>query len=113
MDDKEELRVICAALEDKLADKLSILDISRISVSADYFIIASGKNVPQLRALTDNVYDKLLEAGIKPLRAEGKPESGWILLDYGFVIIHIFSEEAREFYDLERIWCDARRVVAL
>ncbi len=113
MTDKDVLKIACAALEDKLAERLLVLDISKISVSADYFVVVSGKNVPQIRALTDNVYDKLVESGIKPLRTEGKPESGWVLMDYSSVIIHVFSEEARDFYELERVWCDGIRVNTL
>ena len=90
---KQMARLAYEALEDKKARDIRILDISEISVLADYFLIASGSNKNQVQAMVDNVQEELHKAG-------------WILLDYGDIIIHIFDEENRLFYDLERIWRD-------
>ena len=97
------------ALDEKKAEDIKIIDISGISVIADYFIIANGNNPNQLDAMTDNVERKLSEAGIHPRQTEGAGTS-WTLMDYNDIIIHIFSKEDRQFYDLERVWSDGKEV---
>ncbi len=94
------------ALDEKKAIDIKIIDISKISVLADYFIIAGGSNDRQVKALADNVEEKLGKEGIVPKSSEGYSNAKWILLDYQDVIIHIFNQEDRLFYDLERIWMD-------
>ena len=103
---KQMARLAYEALEDKKARDIRILDISGISVLADYFLIASGSNKNQVQAMVDNVQEELHKAGFSPRQIEGYQTANWILLDYGDIIVHIFDEENRLFYDLERIWRD-------
>ncbi len=98
------------ALDEKLGQDIEIIKIDEISVIADYLIIASGNNVNQINAMIDLVDEKLSQAGYTDCRIEGNKNSTWILLDYGDVIIHVFSKEDRLFYDLERIWRDGKNV---
>ena len=98
------------AISDKKGIDIKVIDISEISIMADYFIIASGSNVNQVQAICDNVRDKLAETGVHPRQVEGYDAAGWILLDYRDVIIHVFDEENRKFYDLEHIWSDGKDV---
>lgn len=107
---KEMVKIAYNALDEKKADDIRILDISEISVLADYFIIAGGENRNQIQAMIDNVEEKLAEAGYHPKQIEGYNTAGWILMDYGDIIIHVFSKEDRLFYDLERIWRDGKTV---
>lgn len=104
---KDLLKIAYNALDEKKGENICIIDIRGISIIADYFIIVNGSNINQLDALTDNVEKKMREAGIHPRQTEGK-SSGWILMDYNDIVIHIFSKEDREFYDLERIWNDGK-----
>ena len=98
------------ALEDKKAEDISIIDISGVSVLADYFIIAGGNNTSQIQALADSVEEKLGKAGYPLKQIEGYQSANWILLDFGDIIIHVFDRENRLFYDLERIWRDGKKV---
>lgn len=98
------------ALEEKKANDISIIDIEKISTLADYFIIASGTNKNQVQAMSDEVDEKLGRAGFEPKHIEGYNAANWILLDYGDIVIHLFDEENRLFYDLERIWRDGVKV---
>lgn len=100
------------ALEDKKAEDLSILDISEVSVLADYFLIASGNNRNQVQALADNVEEVLGKAGYAPKNVEGYQSGSWILMDYGDLIVHVFDQPNRLFYDLERIWRDGKKMDA-
>lgn len=99
------------ALEDKKAEDITIIDISEVSVLADYFIIADGNNKNQVQAMVDNVQEELFKAGYEMKQMEGYREGNWILLDFGDIIIHIFDKENRLFYDLERIWKDGKEVL--
>lgn len=103
---KEMARLAYKALDEKKARDIRILDISEISVVADYFLIASGSNKNQVQAMVDNVQEELHKVGFSPRQIEGYQTANWILLDYGDIIVHIFDEENRLFYDLERIWRD-------
>ncbi len=78
-----------------------------VGIVADYFLIMSGSNKPQLKAISDNIEEKLAEQGLRPLRIEGYREAEWILLDYGSLVVHIFVDEQRDYYNLERLWGDA------
>lgn len=98
------------ALEDKKAEDISIIDISEVSVLADYFIIAGGNNTSQIQALADSVEEKLGKAGYPLKQIEGYQSANWILLDFGDIIVHVFDRENRLFYDLERIWRDGKKV---
>lgn len=110
-DSLKTAKAIVAALEDKKAEDIKILDISNISVMADYFILASGTNRNQIQAITDNVQEKLHKSGVNLKQIEGYETANWVLLDYGDVIVHVFDKENRLFYDLERIWADGKIVV--
>ena len=107
---KEMVKLAYAALEDKKAKDITVLDIGSVTVIADYFIIASGDNDRQVTALTDSVDEALGKAGFVKRNIEGYATRRWVLMDYGDVVIHIFNTEDRLFYDLERIWRDGRRV---
>lgn len=107
---KEMAKTAIAALEEKKAKDIKILDISDVSVLADYFIIASGNNRNQVQAMADEAQEKLFKAGFEPKQVEGYQTANWILMDYQDIIIHIFDEENRLFYDLERIWRDGSLV---
>ncbi len=100
------------ALEDKKAEDIRIIDISDVSVIADYFLIAGGSNRSQIQALCDNVEEKLGRAGYLCRQKEGYDAASWILMDFGDVIVHIFDRENRLLYDLERLWRDGRQVDA-
>ncbi len=107
---KEMARIAYDALDEKLGQDIVVLKIDEISVIADYLVIAAGRNQNQLQAMTDLVDEKMEEAGYHSNRIEGNKKSTWILMDYGDVIVHVFSEEDRLFYDLEHIWRDGRQV---
>lgn len=98
------------ALDEKKAEDITVLEIGDISIIADYFIIANGTNSSQVQALVDNVQEVLAKNGHHPKRIEGVRSTNWILLDYGDVVVHVFSKEDRLFYDLERIWRDGKTV---
>jgi ribosome-associated protein len=105
-----KLALQCAS--DKKAFNLTALDLREIASFADYFIIAGGANTRQVQAISDEINEQLKkQLNVKVLRIEGYNTGEWILLDYGDFIVHIFEEKAREFYDLERLWRDAKKVV--
>jgi len=108
---KELAKIVCTALEDKKATDIKVIDISDVSVLADYFIIASGSNRNQVQAMVDSVQEDLFKkAGAEAKQVEGYQTANWILLDYGDIIVHVFDEENRLFYDLERIWRDGKDI---
>ena len=100
---------IKAALGKKAMD-LVVLDVRKLSSIADVFIICSGRSNRQVLAIAEHIQVDLKKHGIKPLSVEGKKEGHWVLLDYGHVIIHVFYEPVRSFYDLEGLWIDAERI---
>lgn len=106
----ELCKIAVAALEDRKAEDVKVIDIREISPVADFFIIADGSNQNQLQAMRDAADEALYKAGLKVKQVEGNQSSTWILMDYGDIIIHIFSKEDRLFYDLERIWRDGKIV---
>ena len=97
-----------SALSDKKGEDIKVIEIGKLSTVADYFIIANGSNAPHVESLVDNVEEELLKEKIHPERVEGVKSSGWILMDYSDVVVHVFSKEDRLFYDLERIWRDGK-----
>lgn len=109
---KKMAKITIEALEDKKAEDIKVIDISQVSVLADYFIIANGSNRSQIQALSDAVEEKLGRAGYPLKQIEGYDNASWVLLDFGDIIIHIFDRENRLFYDLERIWCDGKSMDA-
>ena len=107
---KEMLNVIYNAISDRKGEDIRILDISGVTVMADYFVIASGNNKNQIQAIADSVNEAMIANKIELKATEGYNTAGWILMDYGDVIVHIFSKEERLFYDLERIWRDGKEI---
>lgn len=107
---KEMTCLAIKALEDKKGNDIRVIDIQDVSIIADYFIIASGSNRNQVQTMSDNVEEVLGRAGYEPRQLEGYGTATWILMDYNDIIVHIFSEEDRLFYDLERIWRDGKSV---
>ena len=103
---KKMTRLACKALDAKKAIDIKVIDIQGISVMADYFIISTAGNPNQVQAMVDNVEETMEKAGYMVKHVEGSRGSNWILMDFGDVIVHIFDEENRLFYDLERIWRD-------
>ena len=98
------------ALEDKKAEDITIIDISEVSVLADYFIIEDGSNRNQVQAMADSAEEALGRAGYDAKQIEGYQSANWILMDYKDIIVHVFSKEDRAFYDLERIWRDGKQI---
>ena len=107
---KEMARIAYDALVDKKGEDIKIIDITEISVLADYFLIANGSSDSQVSALVDNVEEELHKAGYELKQREGRTNSSWILLDFGDIIVHVFDRENRLFYDLERIWKDGKDI---
>ena len=101
-------RIAGNALNDKKGEDIKIIDITGISVLADYFIIANGTSDSQVNALVDNVEEELHKAGYSLKQREGQASGSWVLLDFGDIIVHVFDKENRLFYDLERIWKDGK-----
>jgi len=106
MTTNEIVKNICSVIEEKKGQEIKVIDISKISVIADYFILASGTNQRQTQAIADEIEMKLGKAGVEPKQKEGYQSGTWILLDYQDVVVHIFNSEDRRFYNLERIWTD-------
>jgi len=107
----QEKAFLCArALLDRKAIDLVILEVKDLSSFTDYFLICSGNSDRQVQAIASHIEEKLGKEGIHPLGIEGKREGRWTLLDYGDVVVHIFFQPVREFYDLERLWSEATRV---
>jgi len=101
---------IVSALDSKKAQDIKLLKIREITVIADYFVICTATSTTQLKTLSDEVEKVMKEKGEMSLRREGHRNGGWVLIDFGCVIVHLFLEEAREFYTLERLWGDAEDV---
>lgn len=94
------------AYEKKARDIIG-LNLEGKSPVTDYFVVCSGSNKPQIQAICDNIDEKMAELGVNPLRIEGYKEAEWVLMDYGVLIVHIFDDESREYFNLERLWGDA------
>lgn len=109
-DPKDCALLAAKILEDKKGQDVVILDISRISILADYFVIATGRSLIHVKALADEVEKKLIEEGFTLRGKEGYDEARWVLLDFYDIIVHIFHGPDREYYMLERLWADAPRV---
>lgn len=99
------------ALDDKKLENIVILDLEGVTTLSDYFILATASSSPQMKAGSDAVYKELKEDGVLPYAEnDNDPESLWYLTDYGFLVIHIFTEEGREYYDLDKLWHDAKKI---
>jgi ribosome-associated protein len=97
---------IVAALEDVKGHDIVVLDVRKLTGITDYMVIASGASNRQVKALAENVQDELRKHRVRPIGTEGEAAAEWILVDYGDVVVHVMLPEAREFYDLERLWSD-------
>ena len=107
MDARRKALLAAEAAEAKLAEQVVVLDLQEHSRVADFFVIASGSNRVQIKAITEAVEEALEGAGVRPGRAEGRDDGRWVLLDFGDVVVHIFAPRERQFYNLERLWGDA------
>ncbi|MGF0032873.1 ribosome silencing factor [Bariatricus sp. SGI.154] len=107
---KEMVRIAYEALDEKKGEDIRIIEISGISVLADYFIITNGTSDSQVKALVEHVEEKMHKAGYAQKQREGVTAGNWVLLDYGDVIVHVFDKDNREFYNLERIWNDGKKI---
>lgn len=110
MEIKEIVKKIYNIIDEKKGEDIKVIDISEVSTVADYFIIASGNNVNQVQAISDEIDEVLGREGITPKAIEGHRNATWVLLDYRDIVVHIFLKEDRSFYDLERIWRDGKEV---
>jgi ribosome-associated protein len=104
--ERKARRAAQAALDKKALD-LVVLDVQGLSSVTDYFLVCSGRSAPHLASIIDAIREALRAEGVRPLHAEGVVDSGWVLLDYGDVLMHVFLEETRRYYALERLWGDA------
>ena len=106
--ESKELAIISArAMNERKGSKITVLKVEDLSTLTDYFVVGTGASRVQTQAMADNIEDELAKTGIRPNRIEGLQEGRWVLMDYGQVIIHIFQEDERNFYNLERLWADA------
>jgi ribosome-associated protein len=104
---------IADILAETPASDTVVLDIRGLSTFADFFVICSGENERQLRAISERLQEELQEDDIRPRRVEGTPRSGWMVLDYNDAIVHVFDQELRDFYKMERLWAEAPRLLAI
>jgi ribosome-associated protein len=114
LDTLELARAIVDVVEDRKAENILLLDLRPDAVIADFFVICTGNSDRQIKAIADNVREKIKEKYAKlPFSVEGEAHSGWVLMDYGDVIVHVFGEEEREFYDLESFWRKANVLLSI
>lgn len=103
--------ILCARTADQFkARDLVLIDVSGLASFSDYFLIGSGQSTRQVQGIADNMVTALRKGGIRPLGVEGMKEGRWVLMDYGDVVVHLFFEPVRHFYDIESLWSDAERV---
>ena len=110
MNSAEIMEIAVKAMDSKKASDIKVLDISGVTTMADYFVICQGNSGIQMKAIAEEVEDKLSEKGVQPMGREGMATAYWILMDYSDVIVHIFSSESRGFYSIENLWSDAPEV---
>ena len=112
LDTADRVRSAVSAAEDRKAVDVKVLHLGKVSDFTEYFLICSGTNERQVQAIADAVEERLREEKVRPLHVEGYNRGQWILLDYGDMVVHVFLEEPRRFYALERLWGDAPDVTA-
>ena len=110
MTPKEVAAIAAKALDNRKGVDISLLEITDVTTLADYFVICTGTSNTHVKSLCDAVEEALDQAGEPAIRREGHRSGTWVLLDYGCLVVHVFTEETRQFYDLERLWSDAKRV---
>lgn len=106
----DRLKTIVKALDDKRAEDIDVLDISELTSLGDYFVICSCNSNVQVRACADEAEEKMKEIGFAPVHVEGYRGGSWILLDFNDIIVHVMDKQTREFYSLERLWDDAKKL---
>jgi len=106
----DQVKTAVRAADEKKAQNMLVLRLSAITEFTDYFVICTGNSSRQTQAIADEIVERLKASGVRPLNTEGYKNAEWILIDFGAFIVHIFTEESRRFYDLERLWRDAERV---
>ncbi len=109
-DARRDLALAIQAASDKKAENIVALDLRGVASFTDYFLICSGTSTRQVQAIAEAILEKLEEHGTRPLHVEGEVVAQWILIDYGDLVVHVFEQSAREYYDLERLWRDAERL---
>jgi len=105
---EDMVKLIAGACEDEKAIDVTVLNVHELTVLVDYFVIASGRSIIQVRSIVEHVEKILEEVGIVPLRRAGHGEGKWVVLDYGSIMVHVFRQEEREYYNLENLWGDAQ-----
>ena len=110
MTSTEKMQIITKMLDEKKANNIKVLKVADLTLLADYFVICSASSTTQVKSLSDNLQEMMEEKGENLVQKEGKQGLNWILLDYSDVIVHIFYQETREFYCLEKLWADAEEI---
>ena len=113
MQDNALVQVIAKTLWERKGYNIVALDVSHLTVITDYMVIASGRNANQVKALADDVDEKMAETGLPLRRMEGQGDGRWIVMDYGHILVQLFHQEERQFYNLERLWEDGSNRVTL
>lgn len=107
---RPEIRWAVEAAQDKQAGDVVVLNLEGAGAFAEYFLLCSGQSQPQIKTIAESIEERLDRAGMHLTHREGRQSAEWVLLDYGYFVVHIFSERAREYYDLERLWREAKRI---
>jgi len=106
----EELQAAVDSMHEKKGEEVVVLDLQKHTSMTDYFVLCSADSEPQIKAIYKNVEERMKSIGLRPDHIEGRPDTGWILMDYDDFIVHIMLPEKRSYYDLERLWADAPRI---
>lgn len=110
----EELqKKICEVLLERKASDVTSIFVAEKTIVADYYVIATGKSTPHVRALAEYLEEEVEKAGVSAVRREGTREGRWAIVDFGDVVVHIFNDETRDFYNLEKLWADGKNIVKL
>lgn len=107
---QQKLEIIVKALDSKKAEDIKVIKVGDLTVIADYFVVADGTSSTQTKALADEAEYKMQENGVVPNRVQGNNGSNWVIIDYGDIVVHVFSKEQRDFYNLERLWRDGEDI---